>query len=118
MLEISPSVESEQPVLGGIKRFPGKIELIAVVGLKIEQTQGERVKAAVDDVFECIEVVLGFAHFGTVDQNKLAMEPKVGEVMTEGTFGLSHFVGVVDADVVNTAGVDVDGVAQGGMDDG
>jgi hypothetical protein len=31
---------------------------------------------------------------------------------------LSDFVGVVGANVVDTAGVDVDGIAEGGVDDG
>ena len=46
------------------------------------------------------------------------MYPVVCQVVPECGFGLSHFVGVMGPDVVNTTGVDVDRIFEGGVNDG
>lgn len=46
------------------------------------------------------------------------MEPVVSQFLAEGAESLGDFVGVVDGDVVDAAGVEVDGFAELGVDDG
>lgn len=118
VFEVGPGVEVEEGVLGGFEGFPGEVDLGAVVGLEVEETQGEGVETFGGDIFQGVGVAFGLGHFGAVDQDEFVVHPGMGEGVAESSFGLGHFVGMVGANVVDAAGVDVDGVAEGGVDDG
>ncbi len=106
-------------ILGGLDRFIGEVQGLAVLSLQHKETQNLGVNAAlVEQIADGGEVTEGFGHFFAADINHAVVEPVAGEGVARGGFGLGDFVFVVGEGEVSAAHVDVDAVAEAIADHG
>lgn len=107
----------EAALLSGGEVGEGEVAFGLIMALENPEFEIERRKTMRGEVGEGVGVAEGFGDFGAVDGEEVAMQPKAGERNAKSGLGLGDFVGVMDGDVVNATSVDIDGLAEGGMDD-
>ena len=105
-------------IFGSGETVEGEVAAGLVVPFQNPHFEIERRKTFLREVGEGVDVAEGFGDFLVVDVDKVAVEPEIGEFFAESGLGLGDFVGMVDWDVVDAAGVDVDGFTELGVDDG
>ena len=92
---------------GCIQNLPGKVTFGAVVLTEDGKLKRHRVCAVSSNVGQRDDITQGFAHFAAVDLEVVIMQPNTGELLAGQAFGLGDFVAMVDRDMVDAAGVDV-----------
>ena len=105
-----------EPVVARRGRFHGLVAehlLLAVVGLEEEVAEGQGRMARGDEIVEDRHVALRLRHLLAAQLEELVVQPEPHpRVHVEAALGLGDLVAVVDGDVVDAAGVDVEGRAQ------
>ena len=95
-----------------LQSLPGEIHLTAIVGADIEHAQIHRRKAFFQDIFQYIEVAFGFTHLFTIHEEVASMKPVTDKRLTGNTFGLDDFRLMMGKNIIFTAGVDVQRIAE------
>ena len=88
------------------------VQLVAVPGRERQVAQGERIDAALGQFGDPLEVAGGLGHLPPRHQQVLAVDPDACQWPAYQRRGLRDLVLVVREDVVNTAGMDVEPLAE------
>src|SRR5690348_12167879 len=97
---------------GLLQTVEGEIQLPAIRNAGERETQSGRLMPFGEQIEESEEIAEGLGHLLAFDQKVLGGKPVADERLGGGAFALGNFIFVMRKGEVDSAGVDVDGVAE------